>query len=106
MTMETNKNIQRDIDLIIESVDTIKDVQVSPFFKDKTLQRLFSEKEKKQQSVFLWFSPQVQFATLACVVILNVVAFTKLKETTYNENVSQFAESYGLTTTTETSLFN
>lgn len=102
--MESNKNIQNKIDAVFESGNAIKDVRVSPFFKEKTLQRLFSEKEEKHV-VFSWFSPKVQFATLACVIVLNVFAFTQLKKTTYNDNISQFAESYGITTT-ETSLFN
>lgn len=105
MNMKTNKNIQNDIVAIFDSVSTINGMQVSPFFKDKTLQLLFAEKQKEQKT-WLWFTPQLQLATLACVVILNVFAFTKLQETTYNENVSQFAESYGLAETTETSLFN
>lgn len=103
--MEINNNIKKKIDSILNSADAIEEVKISPFFKDQTLQRLFTEKEK-QQSAFSWFSPKLQFATLACVVILNVFAFTKLKETTYNENVSQFAESYGLSTSTETFLLN
>ncbi|WP_033961555.1 hypothetical protein [Psychroserpens jangbogonensis] len=104
--MKTNNNIQNEIDTIFDSVNHIKAVQASPFFKDKTLQRMFSEKLEEQQRVFTWFSPKLQLATLASVVVLNVFAITKLQESTYNENVSQFAESYGLSTSTETSLLN
>lgn len=103
--MKTNKNIQTEIDTIFDSVNHIQDVKVSPFFKDKTLDLLFVEKEQERK-LWFWFTPQLQFATLACVVVLNIFAFTKLKETTYNENVSQFAESYGLMETAETSLLN
>lgn len=105
MTMKTDKNIQNEIDATFDSVNHINKVQVPPFFKDKTMQRLFSE-EKVKQTTWSWFSPKLQLATLACVIVLNVFAFTKLKETIYNENISQFAESYGLSTTTETSLLN
>lgn len=102
--MKTNNNIQSQIEAVLESGKTIQTAQVSPFFKDKTLEHLFSEKEEKQSN-WSWFTPQLQLATLVCVVLLNVFAFTKIEETNYNENVSQFAESYGMTTT-ETSIFN
>ena len=103
--METNKNIQSKIDNTLSAMDAIETVNVSPFFKDKTMQRLFAEKEETA-TAWYWFSPKLQLATLVCVVILNVFAFTKLKETTYNDNVNQFAESYGLSTSTETFILN
>lgn len=103
--METDKNIQNKIDSTIETMDAIETVNISPFFKGKTMNRLFAEKEEPQ-SVWSWFTPKLQLATLVCVIVLNVVAFTKLQETTYDENVSEFAESYGLSTSTETSLLN
>ena len=105
MTMETHNTIQHKVDAVLNASEKIEKVHVSPFFKDKTLDRLFA-KQKVKQNAFSWFSPKLQLATLACIVILNVMAFTKLKETTYNEDVSQFAESYGLSSTTENSLFN
>ncbi len=103
--MDTNKDIQKKIDSTLDAMDAVKTVNVSPFFKDKTMQRLFAEKEEKQV-VWSWFTPKLQLATLVCVIVLNVIAFTNLKKTTYNENVTQFAESYGLSTSTETSLLN
>ena len=103
--MNTNNNIQQKIEDTINVTDSIKDVNVSPFFKDKTLHLLFAKKEETQTTRF-WFSPKLQLATLACVVILNVFAFTRLQESTYDENINQFAESYGLSTTTETFILN
>ena len=93
------------INSTLEAMDAIEPANVSPFFKGKTMNRLFAEKEE-QQSVWSWFTPKLQLATLVCVIVINVVAFTKLKETTYDENVSQFAETYGLSTNTQTSIFN
>ncbi|GGZ82823.1 hypothetical protein [Algibacter mikhailovii] len=94
--METNKNIQDKIDSTFEAFDAIETVNVSPFFKDKTMQVLFAEKEVKQVA-WSWFTPQLQLATLVCLVVLNVIAFTKLEaSSSYDENVSVFAESYGL----------
>lgn len=103
--MKTNKNIQNKIDSTLEVANSIEVANVSPFFKGKAMQRLFAEKEE-EQVVWSWFTPKLQLVTLVCVIVLNVIAFTKLQETTYDENVSQFAESYGLLTTTETSLLN
>ena len=103
--MKTNKDIKPEIDSIFEVIDAIEPVNVSPFFKDKTMQRLFSEKEEKQ-IVWSWFTPKMQLVTLVGVVILNIIAFTRLQESSYSDNVKQFAESYGLSTSTETSLLN
>jgi hypothetical protein len=105
MIMETNKNINNKVEETLKSASLIKNANISPFFKAKTLDLLFRENEVAQTTRF-WFSPKLQLATLVCVVILNVFAFTKLKETTYNDNVNQFAESYGLSTSTETFILN
>ena len=103
--MDTNKEIQKKIDSTLDAIDAIETVNVPPFFKDKTMQRLFAEHEEKQVA-WSWFTPKLQFATLVCIVVLNVIAFTNLQKTAYDENVSQFAESYGLSTSTETSVLN
>jgi hypothetical protein len=93
--METNNNIQNKIDSAFEALDAIDTVHVSPFFKDKTIQRLFKEKEVEQKA-WSWFTPKLQLATLVCVVVINVIAFTKLEGSlSYEENLSAFAESYG-----------
>ena len=105
--METNKNIQDKIDSTFEAMDAIETVNASPFFKDKTMNVLFAEK-KEQQTAWNWFTPKLQLATLVCVVVLNVIAFTKLEESSsYEESVSEFAESYGLSTSDDnTSILN
>ncbi|OEK07593.1 hypothetical protein A8C32_17505 [Flavivirga aquatica] len=103
--MKNNKDIQDKIDMTFKSVDVIESVNVSPFFKDKTMQRLFTEKEEPQV-VWSWFTPKLQFATLVCIIALNLIAFSKLQGATYDENINEFAESYGLSTSTEPILFN
>ena len=105
--MDTNKNIQSKIDSTLSVMDAIETVNVSPFFKGKTMQRLFAEKEETT-TVWNWFTPKLQLATLVCVVVLNVIAFTKLDDaTSYDENVSEFAESYGLSASDDdTSILN
>lgn len=105
--METNKEIQSKIDSTFDAMDAIETVNVSPFFKDKTMQRLFSEKEQvEQKMVWSWFTPKLQLATLACMLVLNVIAFNNLQKSDYEENVDQFAETYGLSISDGTSLIN
>ncbi|MEP3836068.1 MAG: hypothetical protein ABJM36_00375 [Algibacter sp.] len=94
--METKKNIQDKVDSTFNALDAMEPVNVSPFFKDKTMQVLFAEKDEKQ-SVWNWFTPKLQLAALVCIVVLNVVAFSKMETaSSYDENLSEFAESYGL----------
>ncbi|MEW4924773.1 hypothetical protein [Algibacter sp. 2305UL17-15] len=103
--METNNNLQQQIDETLNVLDNIKEVNVSPFFKDKTMNVLFAENKETQNTIWAWFTPQLQLATLACVVILNVIAFTKLETASdYEENVSEFATSYGLSESEDYSL--
>ncbi|WP_308993037.1 hypothetical protein QLS71_011125 [Mariniflexile litorale] len=103
--METNKDIQNKIDSTLNVIDAIETANVSPFFKDKTMQRLFTEKEEIV-TTRNWFSPKLQLATLSCVVILNVIAFTQIKASSYDENINEFADTYGFSTSTETSFLN
>lgn len=105
--MEINNNIQQKIDRSFEALDAITPVNVSPFFKDKTMNVLFTEKEEKQ-TAWNWFTPKLQLATLVCIVVLNVIAFAKLEDaSSYDENLGDFAESYGLSTNDdETSILN
>ncbi|MDP5158110.1 MAG: hypothetical protein NWQ07_05980 [Flaviramulus sp.] len=105
--METNKNIQNKIDSTFDVIDSIECVSVSPFFKDKTMNVLFAQKKEKQ-SAWNWFTPKLQLTTLVCVVVLNVIAFTKLENTSsYEENIIEFAESYGLSASDDdTSILN
>jgi len=103
--MKANNNIQQKIENTFKATEAIKQVPVSPFFKDKTMQHLFPQKEE-EKVVWSWFSPKLQLATLVCLVLLNILAFTKWKETKYDENVNLFAETYGLTTSSSTSLLN
>jgi hypothetical protein len=103
--METKNTLERKMDSAINAMDALQPVNVSPFFKDKTMNVLFAEK-KVEQKVWAWFTPKLQLATLACVVILNVFAFAKLKTNTYENNISEFAETYGLSSDSDESLFN
>ncbi|TGV02684.1 hypothetical protein [Flavivirga rizhaonensis] len=103
--METNKNITNKIKDTLNAMDAIEAVKVSPFFKDQTMQRLFTEKEE-EQLIWPWFSFKLQLATLVCVIVLNVLAFTQLNSNEYDSNINEFAETYGLSSSSDISLFN
>ncbi|MBC3757644.1 hypothetical protein H7U19_04470 [Hyunsoonleella sp. SJ7] len=100
--MDTHSNLQQQIDETLNVLDNISEVNVSPFFKDKTMNVLFAEKEEDAPTVWAWFTPKLQLVTLFCLVILNVIALTRLESTSdYDENLAEFAESYGLLTSDE-----
>ncbi|WP_203255756.1 hypothetical protein [Hyunsoonleella ulvae] len=96
--MDRDRNIQNQIDETLSVLESTNTVNVFPFFKDKTMHVLFAEK-REEPNVWFRFTPELQLATLICIVVVNVIAFTKLQETsTYQENISEFADSYGLST--------
>ncbi|MBP0903327.1 hypothetical protein ACFSKN_00365 [Mariniflexile gromovii] len=103
--METNNNIQKKIDDTFASMDAIENVNVSPFFKDKTMQRLFAEKEEVAVA-WGWFTPKLQLATLVCFIVLNVLAFRQYNSNQYITNVDAFAETYGLTSSSDDTILN
>lgn len=103
--METNKNLQDKINDVLNSADTITDVNVSPFFKDKTMQLLFSEK-KEASSIWSWLTPQLQLAILVCVLLVNVYAINEIKSAEYEESISNFASEYGITTELDSTFLN
>ncbi|WP_338359433.1 hypothetical protein [Yeosuana marina] len=105
--METNKNIQDKVNTTFDALDSIQEVNVSPFFKDKTMRVLFSEKKTDKYAwLWAWFTPKLQFATLVCIILINVYTFFKMNKNDYEENVTAFAETYGLKTDNQISMFN
>lgn len=104
--MKTNVEMNKNVNNIIDSAEFINEVSVSPFFKENVMHQLRSASEDIEETTRSWFTPKLQLATLICIVVLNVLAFSNSQSATYDENVSSFAESYGLSTSTESSLFN
>lgn len=104
--MKTSKDIEKNIEATFDVLDTINDVKVSPFFKDKTMQRLFAEKEETTPVGFGWFTPKLQLATLVCILIINVFGIYKMTKTEYDSNITEFAKLYELSGNEQPSLFN
>ncbi|MUU78219.1 hypothetical protein [Winogradskyella endarachnes] len=104
--MKTNVEMNKKVKDILDSAELIDVVNVSPFFKENVMHQIRAASADIQEVTRTWFTPKLQLATLICVIVLNVLAFSNTKSATYDENVSSFAESYGLSTSTESSLFN
>lgn len=103
--MDRDRNIQDQVDKTLNVLDNMGTVNVSRFFKDKTMNVLFAEKAEEVNIAWSWFTPKLQLATLVCMVILNVIAFTKFENSSaYEDNVNEFAELYGLSTSDEDAL--
>tara|TARA_B100000809_G_scaffold256943_1_gene297696 strand:+ start:1200 stop:1520 length:321 start_codon:yes stop_codon:yes gene_type:complete len=105
MIMETNRNRHDEIEAAINSGSLIKDSKVSLFFKDRTMQLLFPEKELEKLPLS-WFTPKFQLAILFCFLALNIYTYTQVNTLSYTEGISEFAEIHGLSTPKDNSLFN
>lgn len=105
--MKANTEINKKVKATLDSAESIAKVEVSPFFKERLMHQIRNTSEEVQEVAwFSWFTPKFQLATLVCIVAINIVAFQSLKETNYTENVNDFAETYGLSTSSETTLIN
>jgi hypothetical protein len=103
--MTSNFEINKKVQETLDSIESIEEVQVSPFFKENVMHQIRNAPEDIQEVTWSWFTPKLQLATLVFVVVLNVMAFSNLHEATYDANINNFAESYGLSST-ETSILN
>ena len=50
--MNTNNNIAEEVKSTFESIDHIQDIKTSPFFKDKTMRKLFDAEVEEDKIVF------------------------------------------------------
>jgi len=105
-TPKDMKDMQHKINAVIDSADHLEKANLSPFFKEKTMQRMFAKQPQKQPVFLAWFTPKLQLATLVGFVLLNVFAFMNLNSSTYNDNVQEFADSYGLSVSSDYSVLN
>jgi hypothetical protein len=96
--MKNKEHINQQVEATFKALDTIEEVKVNHFFKHKVLQQLESNKEEKTK-VFSWFTPQLQVATLALVLLLNasavLYAFSSQEQTT-DVSLDSFAQKYSL----------
>lgn len=100
-----DSEINKKIKTTLNAVDTIQEVKVSPFLKDRILNNLTAE-VKEIQNVWSWFTPKFQLATLVIVILLNVYAYKVLISDEYNTTVEEFVDTYDFGEETYTSIFN
>lgn len=98
--MKTIKDKSTGKNNTLDILDSIEEVKVSPFFKNKVLNRIEQEKEVIQPSLH-WFNPQLQFASLALLICINAAtiyySFTNT-ETSQEEisGIESFVQEYQL----------
>ncbi len=98
--MKNKDYIKQQVEDTFKILDSIEKVEVNHFFKHKVLQKLYTEKEEKK-SIFSWFTPQMQLATLSVILLLNAgTLFYVFTNSANNSNSSSsietFAQEYSL----------
>ena len=99
--MNTKKNMTDKVEELLKSAGNINEVKVSPFFKDKTLDRMFAANEELPSSGFSWFTPKLQWAALVIIFLANSYVLYNANQNNYNEKLDQFAETYQLNNSTQ-----
>jgi hypothetical protein len=105
--MKNKDHINQQVAATFKALETIEEVKVNHFFKQKVLQQLNNQKEEKT-SIIEWFTPSLQLATLALVVLLNTSAVFyafSFQEQNSVDSLDTFAQEYLLQSQT-TSLLN
>lgn len=102
--MESNKDIEKKVEQLLAQAGQENEVPVSPFFKDKTLDILFAEKEETP-IISGWFTPKLQLAALIVILLANSYVLYTMNQNNYNQQLEQFAESYQLSNDSEISTF-
>jgi hypothetical protein len=95
-----NKQIKQQVNETFNVLNAIEKVEVSHFFKHKVLQKLAVEKQQKE-TVFSWFTPSIQFASLCVILFLNAATVFYVFTTASNNNektsdIELFAQKYAL----------
>ncbi len=102
--MMSNTEINKKVKATLDSVQSIDEVKVSPFLKDRILYQI-GAREINQQSSWAWFTPKLQLATLIMFMVLNVFTYVSLNSEDYNSSIDEFTEMYGLNEDSDTPIF-
>lgn len=106
--MKQNDHIQDKIDSTFNVLDAIEEVSVSKDFSSRVLQKITGENMHSETVSSSWFTPQLQFAAMFIVLIMNTsVIYYALNTSNPNENVSgieQFAKDYNINSESSISL--
>jgi hypothetical protein len=102
--MDSNKDIDTKVEALLSHSVAEKEVPISPFFKDKTLDILFAEKEERTV-VSGWFTPKLQLAALVLILLANSYVLYTMNQSNYNQQLDEFAETYQLSIDSEISTY-
>jgi ABC-type phosphate transport system permease subunit len=94
--MKNKEHINLQVVATFKALEALEEVKVNHFFKQKVLQQLNNQKEEKT-SILAWFTPSLQLATLALVVLLNTSAVFyafSLQEQNSVDSLDTFAQEY------------
>ena len=99
--MKNKEHINQQVEDTFKVLDAIKEVEVNHFFKHKVLQQLNTEKEQESKSIFSWFTPQLQLATLSVILLLNLgsifyVFNNSVESSNTTSDIEAFAQEYSL----------
>ena len=103
--MMSNSEIDKRVKATLDSVESIKEAKASPFLKDKILNRINSDNIDRV-SIWSWFTPSLQFATLLLFMALNVYVYVSLNSEDYDSTIEAFVDTYDFGEETYTSIFN
>lgn len=98
--MEKKQRIQEEVEKTLNSLEGIKRAEPKPFFYTR-LQAKMEQKLRPKASPSWSVRPVYVFATLAIVLMLNVVTivtFTKSNQQPQQNETESFAKAYGLET--------
>lgn len=95
--MEKNYNIQNKVDDALNALETINEVPISRDFSSRVLERISIEKKTSGKTIG-WFSPELQWAAMIVVLLVNaLVIYYTLNTNAMDVGVSgieQFAKDY------------
>lgn len=96
--MKNKQHVQQQVEDTFNMLNTIKKVEVNHFFKHKVMQKI-KEQKQEEKSIFSWFTPQLQLASLSVLLLLNVAtifyAFSN-SEASSSSSIEEFAQEYAL----------
>lgn len=96
--MKNKEPIHQEIKETFKVLENIKEAKVNHFFKHKVLQQLKKQNEETT-NILDWFTPRLQLATVAFVLVLNASALFyafSSQEQSIVVNINSFAQEYSL----------
>ncbi|MBV7268618.1 hypothetical protein [Winogradskyella luteola] len=94
--MMSNPEIDKKVKATLDAIETIEDVRVSSFLKDRILASTNNTDTVEMDNLWSWFTPSLQFIILVVFMVLNIYTCINLDAEDYNASVDEFIEAYNL----------